>query len=75
MKCVLEHNNNNNNNRRAVSTKEGEKFAEDNNLLFLETSARTGHQVDAAFTKTADKIYDNIMRGVYDVTNEVRRRS
>jgi hypothetical protein len=28
--------------------------------------------VEEAFIKTAEKIYDNIQSGVYDVTNEVR---
>ena len=32
--------------RRAVSTKEGEQFAEEHGLLFLETSARTGLNVE-----------------------------
>ena len=55
-----------------MSTKEGEQFAEDNGLMFLETSARTGNNVEAAFTKTAEKIYDNILRGIYDPNNDVR---
>jgi Ras-related protein Rab-2A len=33
-KSDLEH-------RRAVSTKEGEQFAQENGLIFLETSAKT----------------------------------
>jgi hypothetical protein len=33
---------------------------------------RTGHNVEAAFVKTAEKIYDNIMRGIYDPNNDVR---
>merc|ERR1711998_542314 len=56
--------------RRAVSTKEGEQFAEENGLIFLETSAKTAANVEQAFVKTAEKIYENILSGVYDVTNE-----
>ena len=56
--------------RRAVSTKEGEQFAQENGLIFLETSAKTASNVEEAFIKTAEKIYDNIQSGVYDVTNE-----
>jgi len=62
-KSDLEH-------RRAVSTKEGEQFAQENGLIFLETSAKTAANVEEAFIKTAEKIYDNIQSGVYDVTNE-----
>lgn len=32
--------------RRAVSTEEGEQFAKENGLAFIETSARTRHNVD-----------------------------
>eukprot|EP00294_Goniomonas_avonlea_P009576 CAMPEP_0114563544 /NCGR_PEP_ID=MMETSP0114-20121206/13172_1 /TAXON_ID=31324 /ORGANISM="Goniomonas sp, Strain m" /LENGTH=209 /DNA_ID=CAMNT_0001749409 /DNA_START=66 /DNA_END=695 /DNA_ORIENTATION=- len=62
-KCDLEH-------RRAVSYEEGEQFAKDHNLVFLETSAKTAHNVEEAFVNTAKKIYEKIKEGVFDVTNE-----
>ncbi len=37
--CTLQH-------RRAVSTEEGEQFAKEHGLIFLETSARTAHNVE-----------------------------
>lgn len=37
--CLLQH-------RRAVSTEEGEQFAKEHGLIFLETSARTAHNVE-----------------------------
>lgn len=32
--------------RRAVSTEEGEQFAKENGLIFMETSAKTAHNVE-----------------------------
>jgi len=62
-KCDLEH-------RRQVSPEEGKKFAEDHGLMFLETSAKTAHNVEDAFLKPAQEIYSKIQRGIYDVSNE-----
>jgi Ras-related protein Rab-2A len=59
--------------RRAVSYKEGEQFATENGLIFLETSAKTAANVEDAFMNTAQKIYNNIQSGVYDPANEVRQ--
>eukprot|EP01068_Selenidium_serpulae_P003824 Selendium_serpulae@DN3304_c0_g1_i3.p1 len=56
---------------REVETEEGVEFARQHNLIFLETSAKTAHNVEEAFTYTARKIYDNIKAGVYgDLGNE-----
>jgi len=62
-KSDLEH-------RRQVSKEEGEAFALENGLVFLETSAKTAANVESAFVKTAEKIFENIQSGVYDVNNE-----
>mmetsp|Transcript_12865 Transcript_12865/g.38311 ORF Transcript_12865/g.38311 Transcript_12865/m.38311 type:complete len:209 (+) Transcript_12865:216-842(+) len=48
---------------RAVSTAEGRLFAEENGLLFLETSAKTRKHVDRAFTDPAEKLYGLIASG------------
>jgi len=56
--------------RRQVSLAEGEKFAADHGLIFLETSAKTAANVEEAFVRTAAKIHDNIKKGVYDVRND-----
>ncbi|KAL3139683.1 GTP-binding protein yptc4 [Trebouxia sp. C0009 RCD-2024] len=56
--------------RRAVSTEEGEQFAKEHGLVFLETSAKTAHNVEDAFINTARKIYEKIDTGVFDVSNE-----
>ena len=57
--------------RRAVSTEEGEQFAKEHGLVFLETSAKTAHNVEDAFINTARKIYEKTDTGVFDVSNEV----
>ncbi|WZZ76807.1 hypothetical protein YC2023_088177 [Brassica napus] len=63
-KCDLAH-------KRAVSKEEGQQFAKEHGLLFLEASARTAQNVEEAFIKTAAKILHNIQDGVFDVSNEV----
>lgn len=56
--------------RRQVSSAEGEKFALDHGLVFLETSAKLAENVENAFVGTASKIHQNILRGVYDLRND-----
>ncbi|EKF33291.1 hypothetical protein MOQ_002844 [Trypanosoma cruzi marinkellei] len=58
-KCDLEA-------KRQVSREEGESFARKNNLVFMETSAKTAQNVDDAFMKTAMMIYENVQSGVVD---------
>jgi len=56
--------------RRAVSTEEGKAFADANGLVFMETSAKTAFNVEQSFISTAEKIHENILSGVIDVSNE-----
>jgi len=56
--------------RRQVPFAEGEKFAAEHNLIFMETSAKTAANVEEAFVKTAASIYDKIRKGIYDVNND-----
>ena len=48
---------------------EGEKFAKENGLFFLETSAKTDQNVDEAFIATAKSIYEKAERGELNLDN------
>ncbi|CDJ58443.1 WD-repeat proein, putative [Eimeria maxima] len=48
----------------------GQDFARQNNLIFLETSAKTAQNVEEAFILTARKIYENIQAGIYDLSSD-----
>lgn len=61
-KCDLE--------RREVTYEEGAWFARQNALFFLECSAKTGQNVDAAFLDTARQIYENLQAGQYDLGSD-----
>jgi len=57
-------------NERVVSFEEGERFARDNNLVFLETSAKTALNVEEAFLQTAKSIYEKIQTKEIDLKKE-----
>lgn len=57
--------------RREVKREEGEAFAREHGLVFMETSARTAANVEEAFINTAKEIYEKIQEGVFDINNEV----
>ena len=52
--------------RRQVPTEEGERWAQEEGLLFVEASAKSGANVDAAFEAAARDILIKIRRGVFD---------
>ncbi|OMJ73310.1 hypothetical protein SteCoe_28024 [Stentor coeruleus] len=67
---ILVGNKNDIEDQRVVSTEEAQSFAEQNNLLFIETSAKTGNNVDAAYINTAKAILGKIENAEYDLSNE-----
>merc|ERR1712038_1669180 len=56
--------------RRDVKREEGEAFAREHGLIFMETSAKTAANVEEAFNNTAKDIYQKIQDGVFDIKNE-----
>ena len=59
--------------RREVKKEEGEAFAREHGLIFMETSAKTAANVEEAFINTAKEIYQKIQDGVFDINNEVTK--
>ena len=59
-KCDLEA-------QRDVTYEEAKQFADENGLMFVEASAKTGERVEDAFLETAKKIFQNIQDGSLDL--------
>ncbi|KCV72445.1 Ras-like protein Rab-14 [Fonticula alba] len=51
---------------REVSYEEASLFARENGLIFCETSAKSGENVEEVFIQTAKKIFENIQDGSTD---------
>ncbi|EIW84658.1 hypothetical protein CONPUDRAFT_96988 [Coniophora puteana RWD-64-598 SS2] len=51
---------------REVSTEEGQRWADEEGLLFVEASAKSGVNVERAFEQASRDILDKIKRGVFD---------
>ena len=52
--------------QRQVTTQEASQWATEQGLLFVEASAKSGHNVDRAFEDASRDILDKIQRGVFD---------
>ena len=62
-KCDLES-------QRQVDHKEAKEYAHSNNMMFIETSAKTALNVDQAFMETANQVYKKIMNNELDPSND-----
>lgn len=56
--------------KRVVSTEEGHQFAREHNLFFVETSAKTGDNIEEAFLATAREIWRKMTTGQINFVNE-----
>lgn len=54
--------------RREVSPQEGMQFAQANELMFMETSATTGQNVEEAFMLAVRRVYEHERNGLCDYT-------
>jgi Ras-related protein Rab-2A len=52
--------------KREVSREEAERWAKEHDVLFIEASAKTGVNVDAAFDQAARDILRKIKQGIFD---------
>ena len=57
-------------NQREVTYEEGETFAKNHKMMFLEVSAKTGNNVNEIFEESVKKIANNISKNVYDLGND-----
>src|SRR5689334_16492454 len=57
-------------NQRQVSKEEAEKWCRENGVMqYVETSAKSGEGVERAFLEVAERIYQNIEAGKYDLND------
>ncbi|KAK3386958.1 secretion-related small GTPase [Podospora didyma] len=57
-------------NKREVTHEEAEEWARRNGVLeYVETSAKSGENVEKAFMRVAERIYQNIQAGKYDLND------
>jgi Ras-related protein Rab-2A len=70
MAITLVGNKNDLDSQRAVSFEEGQKYAKENGLGFMEASALTSYNVNETFEETAVTILDKIREGLIDVGSQ-----
>ena len=66
---ILLGNKNDLENEREVKTEEGEMFAKNNDMAFMETSALNGTNIDIAFKSLVEEVYSKCHKEFESVTN------
>lgn len=56
--------------KRQVSYEEGQSFAQQHGLVFIEASAKTGESVDETFVTVAVAVLDKLQRGVFNMNDD-----
>ena len=54
----------------SIVVDEAENFAKSKGLIFVQTSAKTGHNVEKVFRSVAEMVVDRIEKGYIDPENE-----
>ena len=67
---VLIGNKNDLNESREISYDEGLNMAEKNKMLFFETSAKNGENIEKIFKESVEHIFKNIKEGKYDLSHD-----
>ncbi len=57
--------------RRQVTISEAEEFAKENNLIFVECSAKTGFNIDKLFKLSSQVVMERIVNGEINFNDEV----
>ena len=52
---------------RAVCYNEGKDYAEKNNMLFFEVSAKEGNNIEKIFNESGKVLLEGVKRGTYDI--------
>ncbi len=55
---------------RQIPFEKGKEMAEKNNMMFFETSAKTGENVERIFVDSTKEINNKIIEGYYDLEND-----
>ena len=58
------------NDKREVSYEEGDAYAKSHKMIFLESSAKTGDNINEIFEESVKQIYKNILGNIYDLGND-----
>ena len=59
--------------RREVDYEEAQNFAKENGLEYIETSAKTGENIDESFLKVSKIIHSKILKNEIDPYDDVKK--